>query len=68
MCLTSVSSLCATEAGPSMQIPSVLGSAVSGCLSFSFRDGLLQILLAHSSSSLLFFPHSVSFSEAPSLG
>lgn len=51
MCLASVSFAHVTEIGPSMQILSVLISALTGCLSF---NGLLQILPAHSPHSSIF--------------
>lgn len=47
MCLAFVSFAHVNESGFSMQMPSVLISALTGCLSF---NGLLQILPAHSSS------------------
>lgn len=62
-CLASVSSEPVTETGHSMQIPSVLPSTLSGCLSFNG----LQILPAHSSSPQHFFPP-IPFTKAPSFG
>lgn len=51
MCLASVSFAHLTESGPSMQILSVLVSALTGYLIF---NGLLQILPAHSSHLSIF--------------
>lgn len=53
MCLASVSFAHVNESGLSMQMPSVLISALTGCLSF---NGLLQILPAHSFSPKHFSP------------